>query len=96
MAEAATTATRVCPECGLDIPVGARDCPCCGCAPGGTGLVDHLPPADNDNRFVPVAFVGAGLVAGEAVLLALAPVAAVALGAAAAVGFGARALLRRR
>jgi hypothetical protein len=79
MAETAGTATRVCPECGLDLPLSVRDCPCCGCAPGGTGLVDHLPPADNDNRLAPVALAGAGVVAGIVVLATIAWVAAIVL-----------------
>ena len=95
MTDLAGTAIRECPECGLELPASARDCPCCGCAPGGTGLVDHLPPADNDNRFAPVALVAAGLVAGEVVLAALAPVAAVVVGAGGAVLLAARAMRRR-
>jgi hypothetical protein len=79
MAEMAPSATRVCPECGLDVPLSVHDCPCCGCAPGGTGLVDHLPPADNDNRLAPVALVAAGAVAGIAVLATVALVAAIVL-----------------
>jgi hypothetical protein len=89
-------AVRECPECGLELAAAARDCPCCGCAPGGTGLVDHLPPADNDNRFAPVALVAAGLVAGEVVLVAVAPVAAIAVGAGAAALIVARAAVRHR
>jgi hypothetical protein len=85
VADMAGTATRVCPECGLDLPVGARDCPCCGCAPGGTGLVDHLPTADNDNRLAPVALAAAGVVAVLAVLAAVAPLAAVVVAAVVAV-----------
>ena len=96
MADMAGTATRVCPECGLELPTAARDCPCCGCAPGGTGLVDHLPPADNDNRFAPVALVVAGLVAGFAVLAALAPIAALVVGAVGLVALAVVALRRRR
>jgi hypothetical protein len=96
MSDMAGTAVRECPECGLVLPMAARDCPCCGCAPGGTGLVDHLPPADNDNRFAPVAVVAAGLVAGEVVLAALAPVAAIAVGAGAVALVAVRAAARHR
>jgi hypothetical protein len=91
----AEVATRECPECGLARPAGARDCPCCGCAPGGTGLVDHLPPADADHRLAPVALVVAGLISGIAVLAALAPVAAIAVGASCAVALAVRIMLRR-
>jgi hypothetical protein len=95
MAETAGTATRVCPECGLDLPLSTRDCPCCGCAPGGTGLVDHLPPADNDNRLAPVALAIAGVVAGVAVLAAFSLVAAIVVAVAFLVLLAALALDRR-
>lgn len=95
MTDLAGTAIRECPECGLELPASMRDCPCCGCAPGGTGLVDHLPPGDNDNRFAPVALVGAGLVAGEVVLIALAPVAAAVAGAGGVVALAVRRMRRR-
>ena len=95
MAETAATATRVCPECGLDVPLSVHDCPCCGCAPGGTGLVDHLPPADNDNRLAPVALAVAGVVAGLAVLAAFEPVAAIVLAVALLALLAALALRRR-
>jgi len=81
MAEtAAVPVVRECPECGLSLPMGPGDCPCCGCAPGGTGLVDHLPASDADIRQAPLAFAVAGLVALEAVLAVLAPVAAAVVG----------------
>ena len=94
MAETADIATRPCPECGLELRPGVHECPSCGCAPGGTALVDHLPSADADNRLAAPALLVAGLVAAEAALAVISPVAAAVVGGVALAGLAARALSR--